>query len=63
MAGLSAKTLICVHGPSQAQAAEASPKRLSSCKPNKLTAAVKAERRENRRRWLSHEQAAGWTPR
>jgi len=30
------------------------------CKPNKLTAAVKAERRENRRHWVSHEQAAGW---
>jgi len=30
------------------------------CKPNKLTAAVKAERRKNSCRWLSHEQAAGW---
>jgi len=28
------------------------------CKPHKLTAAVKAERRENRHRWLSHERAA-----
>jgi hypothetical protein len=32
------------------------------CKPNKLTAAVKAERRKDHRRWLSHEQAVGWIP-
>lgn len=32
------------------------------CKPNKLTAIVKAERRKDRRLSLSHEQAAVESP-
>lgn len=30
------------------------------CKPHKLTANVKAERRQDRSRWISRERKAAW---